>query len=145
MKKFIITLASSFMLLSAPATAIDRANDYKWDSVVRGAASTPGAHTRDGQLDLRRACYAETDSCSTTLMITAPNGVQMWKYVEYRDFNDIITSRWVCKFNSYGDMVKCVDFDTTEVKKAIKVQGEWKETSSWNDQSRQRFYSFRKD
>ena len=135
MKKFITAAVLAIAALPAPASAQSRDDD--WERITRAAAAMPGARYPDGSFRVAHECYPSSNKCGTTLAIS-PNGILRFQIIEFKDIDDRITDKLICKFNANADMMSCVNFDTNKEAKSVKVKGKWVAVESWNEEAQRR-------
>ena len=118
-----LLMALGLLLMANPAHAYDT----DWDSFTRRMASLPGARFPNGELRVTHECHPETNHCAIVLGIV-DDGYRKFQLMEFRDINDKIVSKWTCKFNRYGTMISCENFDTHEITSSVIVNGHWVES-----------------
>jgi hypothetical protein len=110
---------------SAPmAVVLPQDKNSQWSQIVSTALET-SKNQRGGAPDFRRVCQPELKLCNTAIVFKGSDGNDVMVR-KSEDVNEKMLSRDICTFNAFGDVRKCIDWDTGVGTKEMKnAAGEW--------------------
>ena len=94
-----------------------------WTSIVNTAASASTAQY--GKLNINRSCQPELKLCNNAILYKNKSGDEIMVRTA-EDLDGKVTKRDICKFNNYGDIRECLDWDSHKLTREMKASnGNW--------------------